>query len=253
MKYSENEQINFQNALNRYLSSEHKRFNIGTYKESSLHMLLKYFISPDKSTHEVSINGHIADVFCDNTVYEIQTASFGRLKDKLASFLPDYKVTVIYPVCVKKQICRINSETGEIISKRISPLKGKPTDIFSEICYIKDFLSNKNLSFYIFYYNGEQFRFDSKSIKVGKKMTDKYDTVPTEYIGFDILSGKDDYLEFIPVELPFEFTLKEYISCSGYRRITASSILYASHHAGALIKGNKRGREYLYKRYYSEI
>ncbi len=252
MKYSITENEKFQRALDHFFSNSHKRYNIGTYKESSLHMILKYFVSADGSNHEVDLLGHIADVFINDTVYEIQTGAFNRLKDKLAAFLPEHKVVIIYPICTRKTVCRLDSVSGEIISKRVSPLKKKTCDVFGELVYIKDYLSHKNLSVYLFFYEGEQFKLDEKSIKVGKKKTDKYDTVPNKYIGYETIEGVHDYLGFLPYGLNEEFTLKEFTELSGYRPMTASSILYCMYHSGALVRCGKRGRAYLYKKFNSD-
>ncbi len=250
MKYSSSDNERFQMALDHFFKNSHKRYNIGTYKESSLHMILKYFISDNENDHEISLLGHIADVYTNETVYEIQTGSFNRLKEKLSVFLPNNKVVIVYPICVKKTVCKIDSESGEIVSKRISPLKKKSCDVFSELVHIKDFLSNENLKLYLFFYEGEQFKLDSKSIKVGRKRTDKYDIVPEKYIGYDKIDSKDDYLDFLPYDLNDEFTLKEFIDSSGYRPMISSSMLYCMYHAGALIRCGKNGRAYLYKKYF---
>ncbi len=248
---NKNEILKFENALYHHAENSHKRYNIGTYKEGTLHMILKHFITDDESMHEVNIDGHVADVYMDGTVYEVQTSAFGRLKDKLTCFLPEHKVVIVYPICTKKLICKTDSKTGEILSERVSPLKGKADDIFTEMCYIKDFLSHPNLSFMIILYEGTQLKFESKTVKVGRKKTDKYDTVPKKLNDIIKISDKNGYLDFIPNDLTQEFTLTDYIASSGKRRMISSSILYAAYHAGALHRVGRRGREYLYKRYNS--
>ena len=41
---------------------EHDRFNIGTYKEKKLHIILKRYFESDPAFHEIPTNGFIADI-----------------------------------------------------------------------------------------------------------------------------------------------------------------------------------------------
>lgn len=42
------------------VKAEHKRYNIGTYKEKELHIILKKYFEPDSTYHEIKTNGFIA-------------------------------------------------------------------------------------------------------------------------------------------------------------------------------------------------
>ena len=71
---------------------------IGTLGERSLHAVLKRFLQPDENRHEVRVGRYVADIFDENGVTEIQTRQFYKMKRKLAAFLPEHAVTVVYPV-----------------------------------------------------------------------------------------------------------------------------------------------------------
>ena len=83
---------------------EHERFNIGTYKEKKLHIILKKYFEPDERYHEIPTNGYIADIRKDNNIIEIETSGFSGLKPKLDAYLPTFHVTLVYPVAAKRYI-----------------------------------------------------------------------------------------------------------------------------------------------------
>ena len=87
---------------------------IGIYGEKTLHRELKWMIEPTGAYHEVPVGKHIADIKTESGITEIQTQSLHRLRGKLAAFLPDYIVTLVYPVPHEKLILWMDAENGEI-------------------------------------------------------------------------------------------------------------------------------------------
>lgn len=122
--------------------------SVGTLKEKSIHKFLKYYVSLDSSFHECLVKGKLVDCFVNNHIYEIQTRSFYKLKDKLKTLLPFYKVTIIYPVYVSKILYEVD-DNFTVISQKKSPKKGNPLEICSELYSIIDYIDNPNLSFKI--------------------------------------------------------------------------------------------------------
>ncbi len=47
---------------------------------------------------EIPVAGYIADIFTGEEIIEIQTGNFNKMRDKLNTFLPQYPVTIVYPV-----------------------------------------------------------------------------------------------------------------------------------------------------------
>lgn len=237
----------FDIALDKYLSTKHERYNIGTYKEHSLHLILKYFISADPSTHEIKLGEHIADVFCRGEIYEIQTGSLNPLRDKLESFLKEYKVNVVVPICVKKRIIRQDPGTGEVLYSRISNKHESENDIFFKLCPLKGLLGCERLSFTFFMYEGNEYRYANKRVKVGGKYTEKIDCVPYKYSGTLRINGKDDYKALLGDIPQSDFTLKEYTALSHRRKEYASAILYVLKHAEVIKVCGRSGRENVYR------
>ncbi len=87
-------------------------FSIGTANETSLHAALKNRIDPDPAHQEVRVGAHIADVFNEDGVFEIQTRGFYKLRRKAEQLLAFAPVTVVYPAAAEKRIWWIDPETG---------------------------------------------------------------------------------------------------------------------------------------------
>ena len=74
--------------------------SIGTKQEKTLHKFIKYYLTNDITKHEITINKNIVDVLFNNHIYEIQTKSFDKLRNKLSKLLNDYPITIVYPICL---------------------------------------------------------------------------------------------------------------------------------------------------------
>ena len=63
------------------------------------------------------------------TSFEIQTANFGALRDKLDDLLTTHSVMVVYPIAVNKVLVK-HTASGE--QRRKSPRIGAALDVFDE-------------------------------------------------------------------------------------------------------------------------
>ena len=106
------------------IGTKPSRGGIGCLGEKILHVVLKQYLEPDPSFHEVKIGRYVADIAGDSGVVEIQTRNFSALKKKLAAFLPHYPVTVVTPIPQIKWLSWIEEQTGEVTKKRKSPKTG---------------------------------------------------------------------------------------------------------------------------------
>ena len=117
---------------------------INTYNESSLHKKLKdYYAEQLAGETEVELNGFICDVVSDREIYEIQTANLSSLYGKISSLIPEYSITVVFPVG-ERTIIQRKTENGEVLSKRASPTKENEYRLFKEITKLLPFLDNPN-------------------------------------------------------------------------------------------------------------
>ena len=158
--------------------------SIGTQSERTLHRAVKYFLDPDEEHHELPAEGFIADVLDPEAgrIFEIQTRDFGRLRDKLAAFLPKYEVTVVYPVLRRRYLCWIDPETGELESRRKSPRTGSLTDILPELSALRAFFGDPRLSFLVILLDGEEYRLRDGWSRDGKRGSHGLGKTPFEFV-----------------------------------------------------------------------
>ena len=148
----------FDIARKKILGTAHNDKGIGTLSEKTLHAVLKNYYEPDENKHEVAIDGYYADIFNDSGIIEIQTRQLNKLRDKLAVFLEEYHVTVVYPCAYNKWISWIDPESGDISAKRKSPRHYTEYDAFFELYKIKNLLKHPNLSVHLVLMDIEEYK-----------------------------------------------------------------------------------------------
>ena len=106
---------------------------IGTLREKQLHSAIKFFIDENPAHHEVKVGRSVADVKNERGIFEVQTGACGVMRKKLSLFLEDNEVTIVHPVANRKRLFRMDENTGEVSSPRLSPKRGNSFDIFYEL------------------------------------------------------------------------------------------------------------------------
>ena len=203
----------FEKALN--IAKSNKQLNgIGTYMEKTLHIFMKYFIEPDSTFHEISVNKKCADIFNENGIFEIQTRSFNNLRSKLESFLLENKVTIVYPYAAEKWLMWLDTETGEISKRRKSPRKLNNFDSFYELYKIKQYLSHPNLNLLFVGLEMEEIRYLNGWSKDRKKGSERMDRFPVSIKETLHIKTMDDYIWLLPANLPSPFTSGDYVKCA---------------------------------------
>ncbi len=233
----------------RRKSNPYEAGGVGTLSEKSVHAILKNYIEPDRDCHEVALDGFFADVFKNGEVTEIQTAQFGKLRDKLSVFLNNYNVTVVYPMAVNKWISRIDKTKRSAF--RMSPLHMNEYFAFDELYAIKSFLTHPNLRVHLYMMDIEEIK-----IKVEKRRKrrgsgyERYDRIPIGLRKIVEFNCVNDYLQVVPPDLNEEFISSEFAQAAGISRSHASLVLNVLNETGVVIRTGKRGNSYLYKTAY---
>lgn len=236
----------FNQAAAKILSREHENHGIGTLGEKTLHAVVKNYVEPDEDFHEVPLEGYVADVYRDGHVFEIQTANFNTLRDKLRAFLPLYQVTIVYPVPATKWLRWIDIETGEVTERRKSPKRGTPQEVFRELYRIKSFLKDPNLSVRILMIDVEESRLLDGWSGDKKKGSHRHDRIPVDLVEDLCLERAEDYRMLVPPELE-TFDSKEYAKAARLTVSRAQTALNVMHYLGVVDRIGKRGRGYLYE------
>lgn len=242
------EQMRFQEAVDKVMDAvKEENGGIGTLSEKTIHSVLKHYYSPDIFSHEKRVLGYIADIFTGNEIIEIQTRNFNKLRRKLDVFLPEYDVTIVYPIAHKKWLRWINPENGEISPKRKSPKTGTPFEIFHELYRIKTYLPHPHLHICITMLDIEEYRILDGYSKDKKKGSHRNDAFPVAFAYETLIETVKDYLCFLPIELPEEFTVKDYQKIAGIPKSTSGIALHIFNYLGVIEQIGKRGRSFLYR------
>lgn len=220
---------------------------IGTLSEKTLHVLLKYYYAPNEDMHEIPIERYVADIYTGEEIIEIQTAQFNKMWAKLDCFLPLYPVTICHPIPRKKQIIVIDEETGEEISCRKSPQTGTPYHGFIELYRIKQFLKHPNLKIKFVLVDVEEYRLWNGAVRGKRKVLKRQDRIPLEIVEEVGIECINDYLQFLPIDLPESFTSSDYAKVVKINRELAQIVLNILNFLEVVERIGKRGRSYLYK------
>ena len=240
----------FEKARTNCLGRTKGYLGIGTYSEKTVHATLKYYYAPDEKYHEIRIGKNIADICNCGEIYEIQSKSFHLLRSKLNAFLPNYEVTVIYPVPVSKFIRYVNPETGEILPPKKSSRKANLYTIIPELYSIKKYLGDSHLHFILCFMETEEYKMLDGYSKDKKRGGTKTDRIPLKILGEYHINSKKDYLGFLPPDDAVDynnFTTKDLSAAYCIPLDVARILVNILSEVGIIEKTGSENRYYTYK------
>lgn len=221
---------------------------IGTYNEKRLHRILKRYVTDNAQCYEARVGRNIADVLEGERITEIQTASFRPLTKKISNYIEntEYSVTVICPVIFEKTIIRADKDTGEVISAKRSPKKGRATDLFPELFYLGEYIGSPRLEVKILFVNAEEYRF-SERMRYRRAGAYDCDLRPVELVSETVLTDKDSYRQLLLAELPKgEFPSAEFAKITRLKGRRLSLALAFAVRTG-LVSRRAEGKKYIYQ------
>ena len=221
---------------------------IGTLQEKLLHRIIKHYFENDISYHEIKIGPFYADILKEKEIVEIQTRSFNKLRKKLDFFLPNYRVTIVYPIPHIKWLYWIDENTGEISSKRKSPKKGTIYDAIFELYKINPYLNHPNLRICLLLMNMEEYRYLNGWSTDKKRGSSRYNRIPTELIDEVYFNSPFDYQAFLPSNLPLHFTSKDYQQLSQINQRKAQIALKIQTDLECVIRVGKQKNLIIYQK-----
>ncbi len=212
--------------------------SIGTYNEKRIHRILKRYITEDAFCYEQRVGRYVADVVTEESVFEIQTASFRSLAKKVEYYLEstDKTVYILHPVIKEKMLIRAERETGEVLSRKRSPKRVSDFEAVSNMYALGELVKSKRLVLCLVYIRAEEYRFSEarRYCKAGKYDND---LCPCELIDIRTLSGAEDYRALVPAELSErEFDASEFSKISKLKARKLYSLLNTLTSADVLCK-----------------
>lgn len=241
------DEARFEAARNRIIGINRERQGIGTLSEKTIHAVLKNYYAPDTDMHEIPIENFVADVYTGREIIEIQTRAFNKMRRKLDAFLPLYPVTIVYPIPHVKWISWIDETTGEASPKRKSPKTGSAYMAFPELYKIRPYLSNPNLHLKIALIDMEEYRLLNGWSRDKKKGSERYDRIPLKFAEEICIERKEDYMQFVPYDLPEPFTTKDFARYAKISVRLAQTILLILTDLEIVSRVGKQGNSYLYE------
>ncbi len=94
---------------------------------------------------EAPLGRYRIDVVSDGELIEIQHGSLLAIRDKIRDLLRDHRVLVVKPIIVRKQLVKQDAKGGRVISRRLSPKRGRDIDLFHELIYFTCVFPHRNL------------------------------------------------------------------------------------------------------------
>lgn len=230
------------------LNHEKQNLGIGTLSEKTVHAVLKSYYCPNPIYQEQKVCGFIADIFDGQHIIEIQTRNFNNLRKKLDVFLPNYPVTIVYPIAHTKWLRWIEQDTGEISPPRKSPKSGSKYEVFYELYRIKPYLSHPNLHFKLVLLDLYEYRFLNGYNKNKKKGSSRCDSIPISLAKEVLIDSISDYSNFLPESLERSFSVKDYKTATKLSLKRAGIAVHILNYLGVIKKIGKRGNAYIYER-----
>lgn len=239
------------------LATQKERSSIGLLSEKQLHGALKRWVEEAPACHEQKVSANdgtktfaIADVLTpEGELVEIQTGSLYPLRKKIAFYLEktDHRVTLVHPLAAEKRLCWIDPSTGAVTPGRKSPRCETPLAALGALKPFLPYLGDPRFTVWLPALALEEYRRLDGWGKGGKRGSHRAGLYPTDLLGVTVLQARADYLALCPTELPQEFTAKEFARRTrlgtGYTLYDVLAVFCA---LGALEKGEKRGRSFLY-------
>lgn len=226
----------------------HARFNIGTYKEKKLHLILKSYFEPSESCREVPFAGYIADILNPAGITEIQTSGFADMRGKLEAFLPQYPVVIVYPIAVRKYVSWIDPVSGDISKRNLSPKKGKAFDAVPEMVFLRPYLTHPNLTVRAVLLEIDEYRLlDGRRSRTKKRGSSRYERIPTDIFGIYDFHDAGDYLALLPFPPGSAVTSGDLACEMKYRGRDVSAVMRVLEDVGAVIRDGKQGHFVRYR------
>ncbi|NJP40187.1 hypothetical protein HCH52_03870 [Oscillospiraceae bacterium HV4-5-C5C] len=221
---------------------------IGRLGEKTLHRVIKYYLQPESSYHELACGPYYADIINEkDELLEIQTREFSRLREKLKTWLPDRTVTVVYPIAFIKRIAWIDPRNGTVSPARKSPKPGRWWDVLPELYKIRPYIIHPNFRLRLIGLDLIEYRSKNGWSHDGKRGSTRYDRVPQTILAELYLDQSAAYKSLLPQSLSSPFTAKIFGQQTKLSAYQSSLSLIVLRELKVVRQIGKEGRAYLYE------
>jgi hypothetical protein len=208
--------------------------HVGTLRERPLHASLKRWYSEPGDEVEVPVDRYVVDIVRGDRLIEIQTRGFSAMRTKLTRLLGlGYSVLIVHPIPIEKQIVKIDAAGGEL-SRRRSPKRGRPVDVFAELTSFPHLVDHPGLDIEVVLTREEEIRrFDPTRNRrrrgwttEERRLVEVLDVVP--------LGDPDALAALLPDGLVEPFTTADLAAAIGRPRRLAQQMAYCLRRADVI-------------------
>jgi len=222
--------------------------SIGTERESSLHAELKYLYAGAHGKVEVPLGPYVCDVHNEyGEIIEIQTGSFGPLKDKVAYLIDRGPLKIVHPIHTLRRI-ELYDPAGVLLYRRKSPRRGTIWDLFSSLVYAPRLPLLPNLSVELVLLEILEKRVQDGKGSWRRRGISLGDKKIVERQGELLLRSPQDYGCFAPFEYDELFTVKDLAQKARISPTIAGKTVYVLSILGTIDRQGKRGNAWVYRR-----
>jgi hypothetical protein len=219
---------------------------IGTLNEGQLHAQLKQWYRQPGDLLEQPVDGYVIDIVRGDTLIEIQTGGLAPLRRKLNTLVDDHHVRLVVTVPVTRQIMRL-SPTGEVLSSRRSPPRGRPQDVFARLVSLPNLLTHPRFELELLLTHEQEHR----RHEPGRALR-RHGWVVTSRSLISVerrllLKTPEDAAALL-APVPELFDTAELAAAERCSRRLAQQMTYCLRAMGALETQGRRGRAVLYRR-----
>jgi len=214
---------------------------------TDLHIALQEYYAGEGGETEVAHGRYKLDAVRDGVAYEIRTANFFKIRDKIEKLAKQMPVVVVYPIAETKTIVRVDAETGEEISKRRSPKRGGIQYVFPELRHIAGLLASDNVNFEICWTAERELRTPQERNTRYHRRVSLVGRELVEVIRTQRFATPEDWAVVLPANLPRQFSVADLAQSVGISKWSAGHMFYSLRTIGAIVQVGKRGNAYLYE------
>ena len=222
--------------------------SIGELNERSLHRALKERYAVAGSETEQVIDGFVTDVVADGRIIEIQTGSFGPLRNKLTRLLDAHPVTLVHPIARDRYIVRAADDPALPPTRRRSPKHGSVFDVFSALVSIPTLLAHPNLTLEVVMTVEEDVRAPSERRGRWHRDWTRVDRRLVDVVETHTIASMADLFAMVDADLPDTFTTNDIATAMKSSRSLAQQAAYCFREGVVTEICGKDGRALVYRR-----
>ncbi|MDR2028120.1 MAG: hypothetical protein LBP93_01135 [Treponema sp.] len=220
---------------------------IGTEREWSLHRDLKFRYAGGSGSTEVSLGGYVCDgITGGGEIIEVQTGSFGPLKDKARALIRLGPLRIIHPIIVHKSI-ELYDREGTLLYRRKSPRKGTAWDLFKALLYAPALPALPGLAIELPLVDVLEKRIQDGRGSWRRKGASIQDKELTAYHEELLLTQLPDYRRFVPFTEEETFTVKTLGKRAGIPAPIARKTLYVLTRLRVVRRISREGNAWVYR------